>query len=139
MSDLRDQQKVFVDEYLKLRKNATQAAIIAGYSEKSASSQSSQLLKNPKVLDYLKAREKLLEQEFREEFVFDALEAKKVMYSIMKDDKAKDSDRLNAAKDFLDRAGFKSKQKIELSGSVQTNPYKNLTEEELRKLASRDG
>ncbi|MDR2059485.1 MAG: terminase small subunit [Lactococcus lactis] len=140
MSDLREQQKLFVDEYLKLRKkNATQAAINAGYSEKSASSQSSQLLKNPKVLDYLKEREKLLEQEFREEFIFDALEARKVMYSIMKDDEAKDSDRLNAAKDFLDRAGFKSKEKIELSGSVKTNPYEKLTEEELRKLASRDG
>ena len=141
MADLREQQKLFVDEYLKLRKkNATQAAINAGYSKKSASSQSSQLLKNPKVLEYLKERESLLEQELRGEFIFDALEARKVMFSIMKDDSAKDSDKLNAAKDFLDRAGFKSQDKIELSGELSVNnPFQNLTEEELRKLANRDG
>jgi phage terminase small subunit len=103
-----EQQKLFVDEYLKLRKkNQTQAAINAGYSPKTAASQSSQLLKNPKVIKYLEEREKLLESELRQEFMFDALEARKVMYEILKNPESADKDRLAAAKDLLDRAGFK--------------------------------
>lgn len=49
MSDnLTDQQKIFVAEYLKDR-NATQAAIRAGYSEDTAYSQGSRLLKDVEV------------------------------------------------------------------------------------------
>lgn len=113
------QQQLFIDEWLKLRKKSqTKAAINAGYSEKSASSQASQLLNNPNVKEYLAHREKQLEQELRDEFFYDALEARKVMNDIMNDEEAKDSDRLNAAKDFLDRAGFKPKEKVELSGDL---------------------
>lgn len=116
---LREQQKEFVKEYLKLRKkNATQAAINAGYSSRTASSQASQLLKNPKVVDYLDEQEKAIDRELRQEFVFDALEARKVMNDIMNDESAKDSDRITAAKDFLDRAGFKPQEKIEVSGGL---------------------
>ena len=117
MAALREQQKRFVDEHLRLReKNATAAAIAAGYSEKSASSQASQLLNNPKVLEYLKQRKSQLHQDLRREFMFDALEARKVMYSIMEDPAAQDADRLRAAKDFLDRAGFKPEEKIQHAG-----------------------
>jgi phage terminase small subunit len=134
--EVTEQQKLFVDEYLRLRKkNATQAAINAGYSLKSASSQASQLLKNPKVIKYLKAREKAIIQELQEEFIFDALEARKVMYSIMKDPTAENRDKINVAKDFLDRAGFKPIDKVEHSGDMNiNNPLKDLTTEELKKL-----
>ncbi|EAG1758607.1 terminase small subunit [Listeria monocytogenes] len=119
VNEIRSQQKDFVEHYLALRKkNATQAAIRAGYSEKTAASQASQLLKNPKVLEYLKKREDAMIKELREEFVFDALEARKVMHKIMKSPLAKDSDRISAAKDFLDRAGFKPIDKVEHSGSL---------------------
>jgi len=113
------QQKLFIDEFLRLRKkNQTQAAINAGYSARSASAQSSQLLKKPKVLRYLKERENAITQELQEEFMFDALEARKVMYAIMKNDEADDRDRITAAKDFLDRAGFKPTDKINLDAEV---------------------
>jgi len=46
--DLTDQQEMFVREYL-VDLNATQAAIRAGYSPKSAMSLGCQLLKNPKI------------------------------------------------------------------------------------------
>lgn len=113
---LTEQQKLFVNEYLKLRcKNATQAAKNAGYSEKSASAQASQLLKNPKVLEFLKERKAEISQDLRQEFVFDALEARKIMYNIMISENSKDSDRLTAVRDFLDRAGFKATDKVEIS------------------------
>lgn len=111
---ITNQQKVFIEEYLKLRKkNQRQAAINAGYSSKSADSQASQLLKNPKVIAYLEEREKLLEQDLRREFLFDALEARNILYSIMNEPEANFRDRLNAAKVFLDLAGIKHIDKMD--------------------------
>lgn len=111
------QQKLFVDEYLKLRKsNQTQAAINAGYSKKSASSQAYQLLQNPIVLSYLEEKEKAIEQELRAEFIFDAIDARKVMFEIMIKEDAEDRDKITVAKDFLDRAGFKAIDKQEVTG-----------------------
>lgn len=116
---LTEQRKQFVDEYLRLRcKNATQAAINAGYSKKTAQSQASQILKNSNVLHYLEERKSNIASELQQEFVFDALEAQKVMRKIMTDNNAEDRDRLNAAKNLLDRAGFKPKQQIEHSGEI---------------------
>ena len=55
---LTEQQKKFVQELFKNNHNAKQAAIAAGYSEKTAEVQASRLLRNVKVLEY---REELLE------------------------------------------------------------------------------
>ena len=61
---LTDQRKLFVEEHLKLRcKNATQAAINAGYSPKSAQSQASQILKDTNVSEYLEQRKNEIIQE----------------------------------------------------------------------------
>lgn len=54
---LTEQQKRFVQELFKHNHNAKQAAIAAGYSEKTAEVQASRLLRNVKVLEY---REELL-------------------------------------------------------------------------------
>lgn len=56
---LTAKQKQFCDEYVK-DYNATQAAIRAGYSEKTASSQASRLLKNPAVIERIKEKQKEL-------------------------------------------------------------------------------
>ena len=121
MSGITGQQKAFIDEYIKFgRRNQTQAAINAGYSAKSAESQASQLLKNPKVSAYLEERENDITQAIKREFIFDALEAKKVMAQLMNDDEVPDNVRLSAAKDFLDRAGFKpvEKQEVDSKGEL---------------------
>lgn len=52
---LTAKQKRFCDEYL-IDLNATQAAIRAGYSEKTAQEQSSRLLSNVMVQEYIKGR-----------------------------------------------------------------------------------
>lgn len=136
MREATGQQKLFIDEYLRLRKkNQTQAAINAGYSEKSASSQASQLLNNPKVLEYLNEREKAIIQELQQEFMFDALEARKVMYEIMKKEDAENRDKINVAKDFLDRAGFKPTDKVEHSGNMSiNNPFDGITTDDIKKV-----
>ena len=131
---LNDQRMLFVDEYIKLRcSNAKQAAINAGYSPKSAQSQSSQILKDSNVQEYLKQRNSEISQELKQEFIFDALEARSVMYSIMTNPEAADRDKIAVAKDFLDRAGFKPVDEVNVSGNVN-NPFAGLTTEELKKM-----
>jgi len=126
-----EQQKNFIDEYLKLRKkNATKAAISAGYSAKSAKSQASQLLNNPKLLEYLEKREKQLEKELKREFFFDAVDARKVLSDIVNNPASKDVDRINAAKDLLDRAGYKAVDVHEIQSTVNINAD-GLTDSEL--------
>lgn len=55
MAQLTEKQKRFADEYL-IDLNATQAAIRAGYSPRSAAEQASRLLKNAKVRAYIDER-----------------------------------------------------------------------------------
>lgn len=125
------QQKLFVDNYLKLRKkNQTQAAVDAGYSPKSASSQAYQLLQNPIVLEYLEKRENQLEKELKREFFFDAIDARQVLSDIINNPESKDADRINAAKDLLDRAGYKAVDVHEIQANVNTNAD-GLTDSEL--------
>lgn len=125
------QQKEFIDIYLKNRKkNQTQAAVDAGYSSKSASSQAYQLLQNPIVLDYLEKREKQLEKELKREFFFDAIDARRVLSDVVNNPESKDADRINAAKDLLDRAGYKAVDVHEIQATVNTNAD-GLTDEEL--------
>ena len=52
---LNDRQRKFVEEYL-IDFNATQAAIRAGYSKRTAYSQGSRLLKNVEVSDFVEKR-----------------------------------------------------------------------------------
>lgn len=131
---LTEQKKQFVEEYIKLKcKNQAQAAINAGYSPQSAASQACQLLKNTEVADYLKQRRSELAQALRDEFIFDALEAKKEMYKILTSADADNRDKITIARDFLDRAGFKPGEEVKLSGSVN-NPFADLSVDELKAL-----
>lgn len=54
---MTDQQRLFADQYLILN-HGTKAAIAAGYSEKSARSQASQLLVVEEIEDYIEQRRK---------------------------------------------------------------------------------
>ena len=105
---LTEQRKQFVDEYIKLNcKNQQQAAINAGYSPKSAAQQACDLLKNPEVQEYLQKQKAALIRRIQEELAISASDAVATVYAIMMDNDAKDADRLKAAFDILDRAGFR--------------------------------
>ncbi len=60
--ELTDKQKRFADEYL-LDLNAKQAAIRAGYSEKTAKEQASRLLTNVNLKAYIAEKQKKLEEK----------------------------------------------------------------------------
>lgn len=59
MAELNERQKRFVDEYM-IDPNATQAAIRAGYSAKTAAETASRLLTNVKVSEEIERRRKAL-------------------------------------------------------------------------------
>ena len=61
MSKLTEKQKKFVDEYL-IDLNATQAAIRAGYSEKTAYSIGQRMLKNVEVQKHMQEKQKELQE-----------------------------------------------------------------------------
>lgn len=107
MADLRPQIMIFVTEYIKNGNNATQAAISAGYSEKTAYSQGSRLLKAVEVQQYLNITQQNLNRDLRQIFAEDAVEAYAVLKKIMLNDASMDKDRITAARDILDRGGYK--------------------------------
>lgn len=113
MADLRPQMMIFVTEYLKNGNNATQAAIAAGYSEKTAASQGSRLLKSVEIQQYLNKTEQNLNKDLRMMFAEDAVKAYGVMLDIMNDPLTPPKDRLVAARDLLDRAGYKPVDKVQ--------------------------
>lgn len=117
---LTPKQKTFADEYIRNSGNATQAAIVAGYSKKSAKSIATENLSKPAIIAYIAERQKEIEssricdlkeiQEFRS----------RVMRGEEKDAFGLDigaGDRLKAAND-LEKAltikqQFEEKQKAE--------------------------
>ena len=111
MADLSPKQLIFVQEYLR-SSNITAAAKAAGYSEQTAHSQGSRLLKHVKVQQYLNKNKQNLNRDLREMFATDAVEAYNVLKEIMKSPNATDKDKLVAARDLLDRAGYKPTDKV---------------------------
>ena len=103
---LNARQTKFAQEYW-VTGNGTQSAIKAGYSEKTAYSQANQLLKNVEIQKKIKELEEESRALLQQQFARDAIEARKIMFNIMQDDDAPENVRLSAAKDFLDRAGYK--------------------------------
>lgn len=137
MADLRPQIMIFVTEYIKNGNNATQAAIAAGYSEKTAYSQGSRLLKSVEVQQYLNKTEQNLNRDLRQIFAEDAVEAYNVLKEIMLKPDALDKDRISAAKDILDRGGYKPVDKLQadVAAVVETkHNLKNLSAKELADL-----
>ena len=116
MSELTEKQIAFSREYI-IDYNATQAAKRAGYSEKTAYAQGSKLLKKTEIKEAVAKNLEEQEALLRQRFSSDAIVARKIMFNIMKDDDAPPAVRLNAAKDFLDRAGFKPVDKQETNNT----------------------
>lgn len=108
---LTPRQLIFVQEYIKSR-NGTQAAIKAGYSPKSAEVQASRLLKKDKIRKHLEKVQDQINRDLREIFVEDAVKAYEVLFNIMNDPEAPHKVRLTAARDLLDRAGYKPVERV---------------------------
>ena len=95
---LNAKQKKFCLEFRKNGGCITEAAITAGYSEKSASSLGSQLLKNPKVLAYIEQ----LRLDAQRKSIMGITERQETLTEIARNSKAAEADR-NRAIDILNK------------------------------------
>ncbi|NMF00248.1 terminase small subunit [Aneurinibacillus aneurinilyticus] len=150
MAKLNAKQQAFVTEYLK-DFNATQAAIRAGYSEKTARSQGQRLLTNVDIKQLISEKTKDLRQRFSEEAakalggllksiedINAQIQAHYTVTARMKaGEQVSDAERLDwlpqkelrmllklkseLEQDLLDRAGYKGADKIEHSGDMGLN------------------
>ncbi|MCI3860550.1 terminase small subunit [Lactococcus garvieae] len=87
---LNQKQKRFCEEYVKLG-NATQAAINAGYSKKTAYSQGQRLLKNVEVQEYIAE----LNEELKKDSIAGADEVLQFLTSVMREEQTEEVLRLD--------------------------------------------
>lgn len=121
--------------------NITEAAIKAGYSEKSAHVTGSRTLKMAKVQERIQEIQdekiKLLQQRF----VGTAEEALQELISVLKDKDTPPQTKTNTAKILLDYAGFKptDKSEVELSADVDVGKQSDVFEKYLKDVDENDG
>ncbi len=146
---MTQKQKRFCDEYL-IDLNATQAAVRAGYSERTAYSIGQRMLKNVEVKNYIDDQL----QQIRSAKVAEAAEVMEYLTSVMRGETTSsvlalcgdgcqeviektpdEKERLKAAELIGKRYGIFA-EKLEHSGGVDVNnPFASLTPDELRRLA----
>jgi phage terminase small subunit len=101
MKELTDKQEAFCREYV-VDFNGTQAAIRAGYSEKTANEQAARLLANVSISN----RVKELREEHSEQLEITIEELTNFFRSIMEDEEQKGADRIRAAENLSKRVGY---------------------------------
>lgn len=115
---LTERQQKFIEAYTKLGMTKTKAAIYAGYSTRSANERANETLRVPEVADAVKKWEDEQRETIQRAFARDARNAIKTVVGIMTDPDASDRDRLNAAKDILDRGGYTGESVVRLMGDA---------------------
>lgn len=113
---MTEQWEIFATEYARTG-NATQSAIVAGYSETSAYNQGYRLMKNDEVVKRIAEIQHQMSQELRDKMSAKASSAFEVLEQIMRNPDAKDADRIKCAVEVLDRAGYVAEKKVEVSAS----------------------
>lgn len=130
---MNQRQRAFCEAYL-LSGNATEAAIKAGYSPKSARSIGQRLLTFADIREYLAQR--------NAQIIAENTATLEEIYSFwtvtMRDQEAKQADRLKAS-ELLSKALLLERSREEDRTAAGTlNPFDSLTDEELRRLSEMD-
>ena len=130
---MNQRQRAFCEAYL-LSGNATEAAIKAGYSPKSARSIGQRLLTYVDIREYLAQRNAQIIAENTA-----TLEEIYSFWSVtMRDQASKPADRLKAS-ELLSKALTLERARNEERAAFGTlNPFDSLTDEELRRLSEMD-
>ena len=126
---LNARQKSFCEFYVASG-NATESAIKAGYSKKTARSIGQRLLTNVDIKKHIKE----LQEKTKTSRIMTAIERREFLTEVIKNGNEKVQDRLKAL-DILNKMDGEYIEKMQLSGQVNTNPLSGLTTEELRALA----
>ena len=125
---LNARQKAFC-EYYVASGNATDAAIKAGYKEKNARFIGSENLTKANIKKYIEE----LQEKAKGNRIMTAIERREFLTSMIKDGAVKDTDRLKAL-DILNKMDGEYTQKVEVNGNINSNPFSNLTTDELKEI-----
>nr|DAK50037.1 MAG TPA: terminase small subunit [Caudoviricetes sp.] len=121
-------QELFIQEYIKTG-NATISAIKAGYSKRTARSIGQRLLINVDIRNKISE----LSQRIANNNIMTAKERQEYLTVLINSDNVKVSDKLKAL-DILNKMTGEYIQKVEVNGEIKSDPFKNLTTDELRKI-----
>lgn len=125
---LNARQKAFCEFYVASG-NATEAAIKAGYKEKYAGVNADKLLKNTNIQKYIEE----LQEKAKGNRIMTAIERREFLTKMILKEETKDTDRLKAV-DILNKMDGEYTQKVEVNGNINSNPFSNLTTDELKKI-----
>ena len=125
---LNARQKSFCEFYVASG-NATDAAIKAGYKEKNARFIGSENLTKANIKKYIEE----LQEKAKGNRIMTAIERREFLTSMIKDGAVKDTDRLKAL-DILNKMDGEYTQKVEVNGNINSNPFSNLTTDELKEI-----
>lgn len=130
---MNQRQRAFCEAYLKCG-NAAEAARKAGYSARTARSIGQRLLTYADIREYLADRN----AEIMAENTATLKEIRSFWTTTMRDQEAKQADRLKAS-ELLSKALLLERSREEDRAAAGTvNPFDELTDEELRRLAALD-
>ena len=130
---MNQRQRAFCEAYLKCG-NAAEAARKAGYSARTARSIGQRLLTYADIREYLADRN----AEIMAEHTATLEEIRSFWTTTMRDQEAKQADRLKAS-ELLSKALLLERSREEERAAAGTvNPFDELTDEELRRLAALD-
>lgn len=116
--NINARQKKFA-EYYAQSGNTVQSAINAGYSENYANANACKLLENVRVKEYIKE----LTDKAKDERILTAKDRQVVLSDIAKDKNEESSDRIRAI-DTLNKMTGEYLNKVEVSGSLETEKSK---------------
>lgn len=127
---LNARQKTFCEFYVASG-NATESAIKAGYSNNYANAQTYKLLEKVGIKEYIKE----LQEKAKTSRIMTAIERREFLTKFIKNGNEKAADRLKAL-DILNKMDGEYMEKIQMTGEIKTNPFKELTLEELKRIAN---
>lgn len=125
---LNARQKSFCEYYVACG-NATEAAIKAGYSETYSKTRTNVLLQNVEICRYIEE----LQEKAKSNCIMTAIERREFLTKMILKEETKDTDRLKAV-DILNKMDGEYTQKVEVNGNINSNPFSNLTTEELKEI-----
>jgi phage terminase, small subunit len=128
VEQMTHRQELFIQEYIKTG-NATISAIKAGYSKRTARSIGQRLLINVDIRNKISE----LSQRIANNNIMTAKERQEYLTKLINSDDVKVSDKLKAL-DILNKMTGEYIQKVEVNGEIKSDPFKNLTTDELRKI-----
>ena len=127
---LNVRQKAFCEFYVASG-NATESAIKAGYREQTARVTASKILTKANIQEYVKE----LQEKAKTSRIMTAIERREFLTELIKNRNEKAADRLKAL-DILNKMDGEYMEKIQMTGEIKTNPFKELTLEELKRIAN---